>query len=253
MILNWKSIKNYLLVLFALVNVFLIITTIQINNSEKLSDEDITSAVELLNKNNIIVDKSIIENTPSNKDTIHLTDIYYAQGYENLDIIKTDDNRVKFELNYKAENKKDTIENILATLKKNGFDTKNIKVNKTGDKYKLLYYVNDIQVFNNDMTLSVSNDKLLCEGIWYVYESKNTYTWQQTETTYATNALINLISLPDRDVSKTINVTGIANGYYSGKDNINKSLKILSASPCYRLTTDEGILYYSISDGKFIK
>ena len=198
--MNWKSIKTFLIFLFLIVNIFLIFLTIQMNNAQKLNDNDISETITLLKKNNISIDSNIIPRVPSESDIIHLTDIYFA-GNLNIPDIQRTETGVEIKLPFENSDSSSLEDAINETLKKHGFDTKNIKLSKSDNQYIMTYYVDGIPVFNNNLTISVSDNELALTGTWYVNESKNTYTWQQAGTSYATSALVNFISHPERDKS----------------------------------------------------
>lgn len=250
--MSWKSIKTFLIVLFLILNVFLIILTYKMNNAKNLSQSQISETITLLNTNNIEVDPSIIPVSPSEDNTINLTDIYYMN--ENTDDIIRTENELIIKIPYYTKNNKSVQNNILNSLENYGFDTENIKVfEDENNQYKIKYYINNMQVFDNDMSLNIDNDTITLKGKWYIYESENAYNWEYGGSGYATSALINFISHPKRDKSKTTTITAIDYGYYANSDNFNKNYKIISSTPCYRLTTDTGMMYYySVSEGNFV-
>ena len=55
--MNWKNIKSFLIILFALINILLIVNTINLSKAYILSESDISNTVLLLEKNNINIDK----------------------------------------------------------------------------------------------------------------------------------------------------------------------------------------------------
>ena len=250
--MNWKTIKTFSIVLFLILNVFLIILTYNMNNAKKISQSDINETITLLNNNNIKIDASIIPVLPSEENNINLTDIYYLN--DNITNIERTENELIIKIPYYSDNKLSTQNNILKLLEKYNFDTENIQLHTINDnQYKITYHINNMQVFDNNMILSLNNDNITLKGKWYIYESENAYNWEYSGSGYATSALINFISHPKRDESKTTTITAIDYGYYANADNFNKNYKIISSSPCYRLTTDTGMMYYySISEGNFV-
>ena len=142
--MNWKSIKTFLIILFLILNVFLIILTNKINNAKNLSQSEIDETVTLLNINNISIDSSIIPVSPSEDITINLTDIYYIN--ENIEDITRTENELIIKIPHYTNKSKSKQDNILNSLKKSGFDTENIHlIDKGFDQYKLEYYINNMQ------------------------------------------------------------------------------------------------------------
>ena len=250
--MNWKTIKTFLIILFLILNIFLIFLTFQMNNAKKISQNEVSEAIKLLEKNNIYVDKSIIPLLPCEANTINLTDIYYAQ--ESFEKISRNSNEIIIEIPYVSNNKKSIKNNVINSLNKSGFDTDNIQIEQIKDnEFRIKYYINDMQVFNNNINIVINNDIMVLKGRWYIYDSDNAYNWEYSGSGYATSALINFISHPKRDSSKKTTITDIDYGYYAGSESFNENYKIISSSPCYRLTTDDGMMYYyNISEGTFV-
>ena len=254
--MNWKTIKTFLIFLFLAVDIFLIVMTYNFYNSGKLSDQSIQDTLNLLQKNNISVDAEIIPRGAAGKNSIQLTNIYFSDIYGKKKIMTINDDRVSMELpcNTSGLNKTNAVEMIKSTLKNYGFDTDNISVNPLdSNQYIMTYSVDGMPVFNNSMTITVNDSSIQLCGTWYINETENTYTGNQTGSSYATSALIDFISHPERNKDEGVTITDIDLGYYADVSSGTANIKIISASPCYRLTTDtKKVYYYSIHESKFI-
>lgn len=249
--MNWNNIKTFLIFLFLAVNIFLIVISVNMHNASKLTDKNINETLILLEKNNIKIDEQIIPRNAYSNNSIHLTDIYFSDIISSQNISR-DNNQVVIILNCDWPKSDISEKLILQTLKKYGFDISNIQITLFDGKYIISSKFNDIPIFNNNLMVTHHDDKLVLRGNWYI--AKDSYMWQQSSQSYATSALINFVSCPYRNTDKTSVITNIEYGYYAQSDNMNQNIKTISSSPCYRLTTDDGMMYYySVNEGKFVK
>lgn len=255
--MNWKTIKTFLIFLFLAVNIFLLAINYKSYTMAKLSDRAINDTLSLLSKNNIKIDSSVIPRDSADFDNIQLTNLYYsitAMPYKSS-MKFTDSGNVELSLSAKniPDDKSDLSEYIIKSLSVYGFDTGNIEIKKNGNEYELTYKVNRLPVFNNHMTVTVENNILKLAGTWYVNEKESTYTKGSAGHIYATSALTELISYTSENSDRPLTITSIDTGYYADVSQGAENIKIISASPCYRLTTDTNkVYYYSITDSKFI-
>lgn len=255
--MNWKTIKTFLIFMFLAIDIFLVAVTYRSYTMAKLNDKSIADTLTILERNNIKVDSAIIPKDATSLDNIQLTNLYYsiiASPYKS-EMMFTDDG--KLSLNLPANNiptDKDNISDYIAkNLSIHGFDINNIDIQKHNNEYTLTYKVNKLPVFNNIMSITADDNRLKLLGQWYVNEKENTYTGRGNRSVYATSPLTELISHPKRNPDEITTITDISIGYYADAGAGIENIKIISASPCYRLTTDSGkVYYYSITDNKFI-
>ncbi len=249
--MNWKNIKTFLILLFLCVNIFLITIFVNTHNARKLTDKNISETLILLENNNIKIDGQIIPRDAFFNNPVHLTDIYFSDILSSKNIIR-DNNQVIITLNIDEHKSTKSETLIIQTLKKYGFDISNINIKYFDGSYTITSKFDEIPIFNNYMTATIQNQSLVLCGNWYT--AKESYMWQQASPSYATSALINFISCPYRNTQKTSVVTNIEYGYYAQSDNTTQNIKTILSSPCYRLTTDDGMMYYySVIEGKFVK
>ena len=62
--MNFSRAKSYLIVVFVIVNLFLVYNLISMSSSDRISVDTIENTIEILNKNNIKLDKKLIKTTP---------------------------------------------------------------------------------------------------------------------------------------------------------------------------------------------
>ncbi len=255
--MNWKTIKTFLIFLFLAVNIFLLAISYKSYTMAKLSDRTIADALNLLENNNISLDTSIIPRDAARLDNIQLTNLYYsviATPYKSQ-MMFTDNGMVSLILpaNDIPSDKSNLSDYIINNLSIHGFDTKNINIRQQDNTYIITYKFNKLPIFNNYMTVTPDGNTLRLVGNWYVSEKESTYTGKDTRHIYATSALTELISHPSRNSNEKLTITNIDTGYYADISSGAENIKIISASPCYRLTTDsDKVYYYSITDSKFL-
>lgn len=249
--MNWKNIKTFLIILFLIVNIYLIFLLISSNKAALLSDVSINETITLLENNNIKVNSNIIPRNSENNNSIHLTDIYFSHSFPEHSVQQTDNNTT-ITLNTVGSDFTTQSRRVMNTLRNYGIDINNIIINDEPNNLYMTSEYNGIPIFNNKMNIDLTGDKIILSGKWY--QAKDSYIWKHTTPSYATSALISFISCPFRDKNKTTMITEILYGYYAQTDNPTQNIKTISTSPCYRLTTDDGMMYYySVVEGKFIK
>ena len=255
--MNWKTIKTFLIFLFLAVNIFLLALNYKSYTMAKLSDSTISDTLTILEKNNIKVNGDVIPRDAAELDNIRLTNLYYstiaASFKSNIKFAENGEIDLVLPAHNMPKDKADISEFIIKTLSIHGFDTENIAISNSDNVYALTYNVNNLPVFNNKITVTPKDNKLYLNGTWYVNEKESTYTGSSTGHIYATSALTELISHPSRNSGETLTVTSIDTGYYADVSQGSENIKIISAYPCYRLTTSgDKVYYYSITDSKFI-
>ncbi len=256
--MNWKNIKSFLIILFTLINILLIVNTVNLSKAYILSDADISNTVLLLEKNNINIDKKIIPSSAKKYDNIHLTDLAFSDEnmMDKFNIIQSNDGNIimKFKSD-EISNQKNTEKFIYGILKDNNFNVKDIKLyKKTSDglKYEMTSYYDGLEIYDNHLDITVNDASIEFYGKWYTYDTEIINFAQKNNIVYATSALAEFISVkPDTD--KKITITDISIGYKSLQDDSTNNIKTIAAVPCYRLTTDKGLVYYyNIRNGKFM-
>ena len=255
--MNWKNIKSFLIILFALINILLIINTINLSKAYILSDADISNTVLLLEKNNINIDKKIIPTSAKTYDNIHLTDLSFSDNkMHKYNIVQSDDGKIniKFKSN-DIINNKNTEKIIYNVLKENNFDTKDIKLRQSQSdalKFEMTSYFDKLEIYDNHFDITINEDTIDFCGKWYTYDTEIINFSQKNNIVYATSALAEFISIKP-DTNKKITITDISIGYKSEQDDSTNNIKTITAVPCYRLTTDDGMVYYyNIRNGKFM-
>ncbi len=253
--MNWKNIKTFLIILFLGINVFLAVSTVKMHGADRLTEQNIDDAAALLEQNGIYIDKAIIPTVPASLDSIELSNPLFTDKSIDKSLI-TDSSDSGFTVRIPADtsgiNEKNAESKISTVLKNNKFKVKSIILSRAdgGDKitYNMTSEHNGIKIFDNSMTLTVDDGALILRGTWYEYRSESIVSGDK-KSVHATSALIEFISAKPAD-GKAVTITDISLGYHAASPDNRKNVKTISASPCYRLTTDTGMVYYyNIRDG----
>ncbi len=253
--MTWDKLKSFLIGLFILINIFLIICTVNINNSYKLSDEAIDSACGLLLKNSITIDKNIVL-----KEAIDF-------GYEEFKPKTAKDMSIITEYtenpdgSYTFSIKRGNFYNIKPKklLEDIGFSKNSINI--ISDKYKKgVRYINASQKYNGKTIFtSYINAKITKNGLaeitfkWYNITDGHNTELVNSEPVFASSALIDFISLNARHPSSN-NITKIETGYYIPTVTEQNQVQTITAIPVYCIKCDDSSsYYYNAYDGSFIQ
>lgn len=270
----WYKVKNLLIILFALINIFLIGVIVFNKAVKKAEDKALTeSLINVLMKNEISVDKnSIPENTPmmsavtiENMAETLFEDpekIFGAAPSEGEDEI----GRYLFHGSKKARvvdgrfyytdsgvTALDTLteqnaNKALGILSKMGFDTKNLRPALYGDRIIFSYYVKNFPIFVYNITVTMSQNEIATVS---GYPLKITGSApSKTEIRSAGEILMDFLKDPSRPAApmeiKKINV-----GYSVLLDGGVVNFKSADAVPTYRIITGDNKSYFY--DGRSLK
>ena len=251
--MTWNKLKNFLIGLFVCINIFLIINTISIYNSYKLSDSIINSTCDLLKNSGITIKSDIIpKSLPSFEsaefEPVDANDISIINEYT-TEI----DGTITFIINRKDFYKKNTLE----IFKNLGFDKKSIKI--VSDSIKNgVRYINCNQHYNKKTVYSsYINAEITKNGVakisfkWYnVTDGYNTEA-VNGEPVFASSVLIDFINLEERQ-SESKNITSVETGYFIPSFATNGEVRTISAIPAYCIKTDDGKSYcFNAYNGSF--
>ncbi len=270
--MNWSGAKNWLIALFAGLNIFLIIMLVSISsNAAKLEKHIISDTVTILKNNGVEIDETIIpekipklnsvevSNAVSDKDSFAkalLGDKYKKGNAEYLadgKILRFSQSKFFYtnsspDENYVAINEDNaaaTVSGFLSGLSlsldaaeyqvTNKNETYTVIINQKLDKYPL---------FDSKLTVAVSKRGIhSIEGSWfYVSQDQSRVESSATRVTPSTGALIDFISDSARISNKSNKITEITIGYTAGETADFKAYA--SAIPVWRIKTADGHSYY---------
>ena len=270
--MNWSGAKNWLIALFAGLNIFLIIMLVGVSsNSVKLEAQVISDTVTILKNNGIEIDESIIpekipklntvevSNAVSDKNAfakLLLGDKYARENEEYIfenKVLRFSQSKFFYTNSAPAEdypminedNAAATVSGFLSGLNlslgaaeysvSNKNETYTVNINQKLDKYPL---------FDSKLTVVVSKLGIhSIEGSWfYVSNDQSGVESSATRVTPSTGALIDFISDSGRLSNKSNKITEITIGYTAGETADFKAYA--SAIPVWRIKTSDGHSYY---------
>lgn len=261
--MNSSNIKNFLIVLFLGINIYLLGSLI-ISADFRIDSEAVDSAVSVLKNNGISVSKDIIPTEAKslkNVDTqniIYKSDFYSGSEYKNFHINgdsfaysgKADDLYSKSDKAIRREVKK--------FFGKVGFDTSFMQFSDISDnggtkKFDIYCSVHGYKFFDSVIHVSVTEKGFSAKGKWYEPQSKSINSNSRIRNTvYATGVLVEMIENKEIMSNVPFKVTNIELGFLSGTLYGKSGHVAATGLPYYRITTDSGRQYYfDASDGSY--
>lgn len=254
--MSWKNIKSFLIILFIIINVYLLVSTYGLDFERKdtsYSDPDaIENTVTIIKKNyNISIDKSIIPTKLKNLPIVDVTNIIYTDKFKNSKY-NFDTKGSVFEaqiksdtFSYNEDNAKEQFVQILADI---GIESDSYELNSQKTDYGLICSANGIAssypVFNSIITATFSSNSITIRGRWHIAPKKADENSKPQSMTDITGVIIGLSDSIARSDGSAIKITDISYGYYISYYDENSVSKSSSAIPCYMLSADDGSKYY---------
>ena len=239
--MNWKNLKNFLSILFLCINAFLLVLTYNNQASRKLSQKNIEQTCTLLLQNGIKIDPNIIPDKIVKYKKILLTNMAVSDEFKEYNISNANGELV-IEIPYsqtkKMSNKKKIIDEVLKNEKFSS-DTAIEKLDE--NTFIVTEQYEKLPIFNNKLIVKFYEDKIVLTGKRYIAKEEGYYSNAYTKKVYSTSALISFISYKNEKNISCDAIKNIEFGYYGSG---NGELKSFSAFPCYRLTDNNGKLYY---------
>lgn len=275
----WSKVKSILIVLFVIVN-FILFTNIlfSMNQTIQVSRDTINNTVEILARANISIDPKLID---SESSRMHFTEIsnicadkdtlasrlmsgnvektagpIFQSETETLSFTNTVfqyENHLPDERNIPTESSAKSI--ALRLVRDKGFSVsdKNIDTQKaidSGYKVILQQLLEDKPIFESYLAVCLFLDGTYSiEGFWTVEERTSIINRHNIPLRHITGILVDFASQKGSEVSG-LTITSIELGYSIGN---RYSHKLLSVSPCYKITMSNSVSYlYDANTGEFI-
>lgn len=266
--MNWSRTKTWLIVLFAAINIFLIITIITENAAlSSISDSTIESTVNILAKNKITVKKETVPKKMPSLCSVSVVNSladydsgaerFLGAGYEkNGNVYKkgsktftvngdefdfSDSHPDSATADFSAEYALDEALDILPTF---GFDIKNadayisysdeniadITVSQNLDSYPLL---------DSRIVVTISRKGLSeIKGCWFYLSEDQSESGQATRVKDSTAMLLDFMP----KISEKLDIVDISIGYMTGdKSTFHKTA---TATPAWQITCANGLVFY---------
>ena len=219
--------------------------------SDTISAETVENTIYILKNKNISVNKELIKTRPDSLFYLNLKNpLADTAGFKNSMEGKVTLTEKGFEFVPKDKNidfkyllpSYDAAKQALSHLKDCGFSGKHLKCIGTLDMGKGVYKASFIQsfegydIYNTNIDIFYKEGKVLsCSGIYYDIDS-----FSAPEESIKTQPEV-LIRFSG-DIQEKCTVKSIESGYFT--EPFKNEYSMISALPCYKITTDNGNKYY---------
>lgn len=264
--MSWRKIKTFLIVLFLIINIYLIFSTdniFNITSQTSIDKSTISKTAQLLDSNfGIKVDKNIIPDKIKNLNNINVTNVIYLDEFMDTFDFKKDNSFFYGEIktdtfSYNEEKAKEDLTEILDKL---NIDKNSYKMyfNKGDDGLtcSVFEYISDYQIFNSYIYAHFLSSKIVISGVWYLPESTDIISKDSSKKMNdITGVLFDMASNIEfsSDISE-IKVDDIKYGYFVSYYDENAVNKSATAIASYLITLDNNTkFYYDALNGKLLK
>lgn len=249
--MNFSRAKSYLIVVFIIVNLFLIYHLFSMTKSDTISAETVENTISILAEKNITADKDLIKVTTDNLFYLNLKNpLADRETFINSLEGKVSITEKGFEFVPKNKNLKfkyllpsyDAARQALSHLKDCGFSAKYLECTGTLDMGKGVYKANFIQsfegydIYNTSIDIFYKDGQVLSlSGIYYDIDS---FSAPEESIKTQTEILIRFSG----DIQEKCTVKSLESGYFT--EPYKNEYSMISALPCFKITTDNGNKYY---------
>lgn len=259
--MNWNKTKNFLIVLFSLINIYLIIqtssTVLNFKPTTKISKKSIDNTVNILSKNyGIEIDRNIIPINTVNLMNIDVKNIIYTSDFLKSDIdfdiegsVFSANKSVLINSKREAENEAEKLLDNIG-IRKGYYD---IEFDENDyKKCKAVGKVANYIIYNNVINFEFGSKIMSVSGMWFIPQSKKVYSREKNrKMAEITSVLIE--AAPEIKANNHNLISKIDYGYYVSLIDSNTVSKSASAVACYVLKTDnDSKYYYDALNGKSI-
>jgi regulatory protein YycI of two-component signal transduction system YycFG len=248
--MNFSRAKSYLIVVFVIVNLFLVYNLVSMSSSDRISPDTIENTIEILNKKNIKLDKSLIKTTPETMFYLNLKNPFSDEEF--LSNFKGNCTVSEEGFRFVPENKSidfkyllpsyDAAKQALSHFKDYGLEAKYTKCVGTLDMGEGVYKASFIQSFEGHDIYNTNIDIFYKEGS--ILESYGVYyeisSFSAPDENIKTQAEI-LIRFAN-DFNEKCTIKSIESGYFT--EPFKNEYSMISAVPCFMITIDNGNKYY---------
>lgn len=264
--MSWKKIKTFLILLFLIINLYLIISTsgsvVRFNSVTIVDSDTLKKTASVVSSNyNITFEQSKVPLKIHNLNIIDVTNYIYTdhsladEKYK----LSFERNVFRFVVNtntysYNEDNARAELEVVISNLgiKKEDY-TLTFKKSDNGLVGTAVGVVSGVPILNSRIKAEFDTKKITVSGTWYL---PNTIDIKSKDNTLRMADITGvLIDAADRSPrGQTSSFSEITYGYYVSSYDENAVTKISSAIPCYMIQTNNGLTYfYDALNGKFLK
>jgi len=264
--MSWKKIKTFLILLFILINLYLIISTsgsvVRFNSVTVVDSETLKKTSSVISSNyNISFKESDVPLKIHNLNIIDVTNYIFTDHSLADEKYKLtfDGNAFSFVINtdtysYNEENARAELVPVFSNLgiKREDYSL-NFQKGDTGLLGTATALVEGVPILNSRIKAEFDTKKITVYGTWYFPNTKEIKSSDNTLRMVDITGI--LIDAADRSPKgHTTSFDKITYGYYVSSYDENAVTKISSAIPCYMIQTNNGLTYfYDALNGKFLK
>ncbi len=237
--MNWERVKNFLIVLFIGINIFLVVFMLtSFNNSASVNKSVVKDTVSILNANGISINEDIIPSSISNPGTFDVVAINVNSSYASPKTLDAGNTESELKKALKVLGVKD-----YEILKKDDFN------------YSVMQKTNGYFIFDSGITATINGNNIALSGVWYKQQTKpKSEGYSDGGIVYVTGILIDFINNADRNPAVHTEITGIDTGYCVPQYGSGLDHKSMPAVPCYCITTSDGAAFlYDAVSGAYLK
>ena len=234
--MNWERIKSFLIVLFIVINIFLIVFMFgSVRKSTSVTDAVVKDTVGLLKANKITVDEDIIPLSVNNPGTLGVVAIKVSSQYQSP----------------KALTQSNTQSEIKKAIRALG--VKDFQISETREnEYYIMQKIKDNFIYDSGIKATVAGNNINLSGVWYKQQTKPSAT--DNDMMPITAVLIDFMNNPLLDGNTQKEISHIGVGYCVPQYDSGMEHKSMPAVPCYCITTSKGASFlYDASSGVFLK
>ena len=250
--MNWSRVKTILILFFLCTNLFLLgVILISGKRANTISEEIMTSTVEILEKNQIKLDASLIPKRaarlpevacePLAEDDEWIFQLLGEQAEKmedasfqsELGTVSLSDQRFSFSGRIPLENHPEGEQKaILSVLQKCGINRSQVKLQKADaeGKWNLTEWVNEAEIFDQSLELTVSDHAIVqMDGSWFVSLKSQKEIQEQKN---AAAILLDFVEMADRPQQEST-IVSLELGYAYSE----------GLYPAWRITLSDGSSY----------
>lgn len=277
--MSWSRIKTLLIVLFVFVNCFLLYNSAKIGGSSEISQQTANDTIEILKRNNVTIDPSIIHRKPEKLKKAEIANSIDSRSKLAANLLgncsETEDGYIgsngkvifssvafyyeNFDKSFKkAINDGNAVEVAALMLNEKKFEVKSSQVqdfSSTDDGFEVRFgnKIDDYPVYESFINIKITADGVLktIDGYWPEIILNNTSG--KVSCVSETTVLINLLSAEGFNGSEENEVVDIRMGYSLGGKPESDSKILLTLLPAYRVVLKNGENYiFDGENGEFI-
>ena len=265
--MNWKNIKTFLIILFLIINLYLIYSQYGFNfrasDTSYVDKNTLSDSINIIKKNyNVNLDKNIIPDKIAKLGIIDVTNIIYTEKFKKSDY-KFETKGTVFKTHIETEtysyNEANAGAQFAQILNDIGIDRQtyltDIEKTDEGLVCTASGLVKPYEIFNGRIKAVFTPKKINLSGSWYITkEGILKKTKKNEDMADIPSVIIDTAGWCANSDGSPKTITDFSYGYYVSSYDENSASKTSSAIPCYMIETDDGIKYYYDSlNGKRMK